>query len=803
MRVMLDDEACTELLGFAAQRLADADVPASVLAGLRAGRMVALRKQSGGIRGLVMADVFRRLVSRTLAQQAATAFQESCAPFQYALSTRAGAEALVRGLGLSTELSARATVVSVDGIGAYDHVSRAAMFEGLRRDNRLAGLIPFVRQFYGQESSYLFYDACGRAHDVLQAEGGEQGDPLMPGLFAVAIHPALVALVATQTALRGGERLYAFLDDAYVTCDPERVHATFVALRQALKSHANIDLNVGKTRVWNAAGEEPPGLSEWMPPAQDGSPVWVGDPTLPPELQGIHVLGTPLGHDAFRKAALLAKRCQHDSLLDKLPGLPDLQTAWLLLLMCACPRSNYLLRTMQPSITEEFAARHDRVIMGCLSELLGSDGPLHLDDQALQRAKLPLRLGGLGLRSAEAGRCAAYWASWADTLPTLQARVPELVAAACPLAGNAGAVPATSGVAELLQAATRLNEAGYMVPGWDALLAGGEPPREPAERDHGDTLRGWQRAAAACLDKSACASLYSDLDPASRALMLSQAGPGGSLAITVLPTAPEFRMPSSHMRVLLLRRLRQPLPVAPRACRCGGALDPLGDHRAACPTAGVLGARGAPLEWAAARVCREAGARVASNVMIRDMNLDAPATDARRIEVLANGLPLWQGAQAAVDTTLVSPLTRDGAPRPGADRTAGSAVAAAANRKRRETYPELAVARRCKLVVVGIEVGGRFGAEAAAFLRKLAVARAREVPARLRSATRQASLHRWMGMLATAAQRALAHSLLELPKAGVDACSGAEPPLGELLADVRGTHYVPSSRLPAPTGERG
>ena len=397
---------------------------------------------------------------------------------------------------------------------------------------------------------------------------------------------------------------------------------------------------------------------------------------------------------------------------------------------------------MQPSITEDFAARHDRAIMGWLSELLGSDGPLHLDDQALQRAKLP-RTGPCG--QTHCPRCRTESRSY-------------------PLAGNAGAVLATNGVAELLQAAMRLNEASYMVPGWDALLAGGEPPREPAERDHGDTLRGWQRAAAACLDKSAC--VYFDLDPASRALMLSQAGPGGSLAITALPTAPEFRMPSSHMRVLLLRRLRQPLSLAPRTCRCGGALDPLGDHRAACPTAGVLGARGAPLEWAAARVCRETGARVASNVMIRDMNLDAPATDARRIEVLANGLPLWQGAQAAVDTTLVSPLTRDGAPRPGADRTAGSAVAAAANRKWRETYPEMAVARRCKLVVVGIEVGGRFGAEAAAFLRKLAVARAREVPARLRSATRQASLHRWMGMLATAAQRALAHSLLELPLAG-------------------------------------
>ena len=84
-------------------------------------------------------------------------------------------------------------------------------------------------------------------------------------------------------------------------------------------------------------------------------------------------------------------------------------------------------------------------------------------------------------------------------------------------------------------------------------------------------------------------SLLSDFDPASRALLLSQAGFAGSRAITALPTAPELRMPSECMRVVLLRRLRRPLPHMPRHCRCGGALDELGDHRAACPVAGVLG----------------------------------------------------------------------------------------------------------------------------------------------------------------------------------------------------------------------
>ena len=52
-------------------------------------------------------------------------------------------------------------------------------------------------------------------------------------------------------------------------------------------------------------------------------------------------------------------------------------------------------------------------------------------------------------------------------------------------------------------------------------------------------------------------------------------------------------------------------------------------------------------------------------------------------------------------------------------------------------------------------------------------------------------------MLAVAAQRALAHSLLELPLAGADECDGAEPPSGDLLADARDAEAVPVSRLPA------
>ena len=88
--------------------------------------------------------ILRRLASRTLAQQFADHFDAACRPYQYALSTRSGAEALVHSLQVLTETSPTATVLSVDGVGAYDHVSRQAMLEALRDVPGACRLLPYV-----------------------------------------------------------------------------------------------------------------------------------------------------------------------------------------------------------------------------------------------------------------------------------------------------------------------------------------------------------------------------------------------------------------------------------------------------------------------------------------------------------------------------------------------------------------------------------------------------------------------------------------------------------------------------------
>ena len=105
---------------------------------------------------------------------------------------------------------------------------------------------------------------------------------------------------------------------------------------------------------------------------------------------------------------------------------------------------------------------------------------------------------------------------------------------------------------------------------------------------------------------------------------------------------------------------------------------------ARCSRTGALGRRGFALESALARVCREAGGRVATNLFVRNMDHGVPsAGDNKRLEVVVDGLHLFGGAQLAVDTTLVSALKGNGELRRGAADRDGVALAAACRVKER------------------------------------------------------------------------------------------------------------------------
>ena len=288
----------------------------------------------------------------------------------------------------------------------------------------------------------------------------------------------------------------------------------------------------------------------------------------------------------------------------------------------------------------------------------------------------------------------------------------------------------------------------------------GRPPhRELEDVEPGTVRRGWQHEACSRVERRHRRT-FSHTPAQVRALIRSQGG--GGTVLSVAPTSRETTLPPHLFRAIFLRRLRQALPLCARWCRCGRLLDSQGHHRAACAHAGVLSRRGYILESVLARICREARGRVRTNLMVRDMDVPAPNVhDRRRLEVVLDGCDC-EGGPLSIDTTVVCALHRDGTPRRQAAECDGVALKAARRRKE-ATYPELlGPRRRAQLVVIAVEVGGRWSPETRSFFSQLARARARGERPLLRLRAEQAWRMRWGAMFACTAARAVASSLLDL-----------------------------------------
>ena len=121
-----------------------------------------------------------------MAKQFSKKVEAATAPFQCALSTKARwCECVAHILQALSDRDPEATIMSIDGIGAFDLISRNSMLEGLLRMEDGVQLLPFVRCFYGSPSTYLWGDEMGVTQHISQGEGGEQGDP--PHALAVRI----------------------------------------------------------------------------------------------------------------------------------------------------------------------------------------------------------------------------------------------------------------------------------------------------------------------------------------------------------------------------------------------------------------------------------------------------------------------------------------------------------------------------------------------------------------------------------------------------------------------------------------
>ena len=226
----------------------------------------------------------------------------------------------------------------------------------------------------------------------------ERGDPLMPLLFSIGIQGALEEVA---TALLPGEQLRAFLDDVYLLCEQA----------EALIRVAGIRLHQGKTRAWNRGGIPPDNIADL------GPEVW--------QPEGNTMLGTPIGSEPYVSEKMDQRIAKERALWEAIPTVPDLQCAWQIPLQSTDPRATHTMRTMPPGASADYCRAHDDGIWATVKVLLDGirEGEEH---ESRQLATLPMRMGGLGLRSAVRCAPAAYWASWSDALHRISQRTPDV-----------------------------------------------------------------------------------------------------------------------------------------------------------------------------------------------------------------------------------------------------------------------------------------------------------------------------------------------------------------------------------------
>ena len=318
------------------------------------------------------------------------------------------------------------------------------------------------------------------------------------------------------------------------------------------------------------------------------------------------------------------------------------------------------------------------------------------------RTSLPVNVGvGAAMRT----RDAAYEKSWTDCLEMKQDRHPQVAA------------DIIRGIFFLCVRTFVVHRVQCYTPTrcwsgrWEDLTAGerledtaGEEreTQRPHDTDCGKSRRSQPRFTTERF------VVWPGLAGAEQALMRCQSGSLASVSFTTLPVNRVSGVDSQLFRSLLLRRLRLPLPISVRSCRCGRLLDVFGHHWAACATAGVVGRRGFVVESAAAQICLEGGPRVPTNVMVQDQHISQTHhNDSRQLEVVAEGLSLFGGGQLALDATLVSVLHRDDTAKSRADTSDGVALREVRARKER-IYEEISGGNgRARLVVITGEVEGR------------------------------------------------------------------------------------------------
>ena len=356
--------------------------------------LVALDKPDGGVRPIAVGCTLRRLVSKCACRHVKEAMSSLLSPLQLGFGIPLGAEAAAHAARLYLQnLLPGYILLKLDFMNAFNSIRRDKVFATV--NDMVPELLPLVYSAYSKPSSLFFGDKI-----VQSCEGVQQGDLLGPLLFCLAIHRMTKSLTS--------EFKVFYLDDGTLGGQLDDVlHDLKEVERQA--EELGLRLNREKCEL---IGVDDDTLKKSLSMAP-------GLRIVDPEFATL--LGSPIGNVEGIEEVIETKTNALRDMGRRLQHLQAHDALCLLKHAFALPKLLYTLRSA-PCFLSTKLQDFDAVQCSILSEITNVD--IGVEDQAWSQASLPVKFGGLGVRSAAMFAHSAFLASAAGASTLVQQLLP-------------------------------------------------------------------------------------------------------------------------------------------------------------------------------------------------------------------------------------------------------------------------------------------------------------------------------------------------------------------------------------------
>ncbi|KAJ0174020.1 hypothetical protein K1T71_010166 [Dendrolimus kikuchii] len=201
---------------------------------LYGANLCALKKKDGGIRPIAVGTVYRRLAAKCCCKKKAEDLKLYFQPNQLGFGSRGGCEAAVHALRTFLQHNGGDLVLKVDVKNAFNSVDRSALLSQIK--DQIPDCYHFLWQCYSQNSKLIFQDNV-----IYSKTGCQQGDPLGPAIFSLAIHPII-------TRLKSKFNVW-YLDDGTLGGEVDDVLEDFTILTKELKT-IGLEINLSKCEYY-------------------------------------------------------------------------------------------------------------------------------------------------------------------------------------------------------------------------------------------------------------------------------------------------------------------------------------------------------------------------------------------------------------------------------------------------------------------------------------------------------------------------------------------------------------------------